>query len=707
MKYVAAPRGARMLRAWLLGTAAALSTFGAAQAQEQAAEDDIIVTAPFQNSLINRLPIEPEELPFSLSIVDGETLRERGYFNPLDVLETVPNVVRRNTQYLPTGGSYVIRGLYGTVLTNNRPENDSRGAGRRDASQIERFEVLKGPVSVLLGPVIPGGVINQATKSPEDEDFVELIARLGSYDTYRFEGDFNEGALLGSDIWSGRLTVAFEDQGSPQELANVETFSVRPVVEANFSERTPAQASVSYTERTAVPTSSFAVNPDGSIPRTIDAETYFGLASEHVGEDVYVDVEVQHEFLDDLKLVVRGSYQDTDFEYQTAQNGYNYAGTGGSVAYVYYSAGYRNTNVSYGDVQLVGGFEAFGQRHDWVIGTSYQETSFASYWAFGGVLGVVDVNNIGGAVYGTPDFDLPLAPYRDVEDQLFSVYAETNIRPTDRLTIVAGVRYDEYEQTNLVSDVTTPSDDTTFRLGGTYELTDGLNAYVSYAEGFVPQNGTTRSGSAIEPETAVNYEAGLKGSLLDGRLRLTAAVFALTRENVATTDPANMPGDPPYVIATGEQEHNGFELAASFALTPAIDVELAYGYVEAEVTKVISPGTGEDVGDPVALVPNHTFSAFGTYTIQNGPLADLRFGLGVRGISERPAPRFGLEYDGYTLVDALVSYPVSERFDLQLNIHNLLDEEYRETPGYSTGTPNGGHRFGNPLSAYITARARF
>jgi len=110
-------------------------------------------------------------MPFSLDIIDETALHQRGFFNPLDILETVPNVVRRQTQLLPSGGTYLIRGLNAPVLTNNRPENDSRGSGRRDSSQIERFEVLKGPVSILLGSGIWSGRI---TLAYEDND---LLAR--------------------------------------------------------------------------------------------------------------------------------------------------------------------------------------------------------------------------------------------------------------------------------------------------------------------------------------------------------------------------------------------------------------------------------------------------------------------------------------------------------------------------------------------------
>ena len=674
--------------------------------------DEVTVTGEFQNSIVNRLPIQPQELPFSLNVVDRSVMVERGFINPLDILETLPNVVRRQTQLLPTGGSYFIRGLSASVLTNNRPENDSRGAGRRDASQIERFEVVKGPASILLGPVIPGGVINQVTKSPQAGQFVELSARGGSYGTYRLEADANTGKLLGSDVFSGRITLAYEDQRSPQDPERTETFSVRPVLEANLSEQTRLQASVAYTKRDGAPGSAFPVNADGSVPDAFTAKTYLGLPGSQVGEDTYFDAELQHEFLDDLKLVVRGSYQKSDFDYRTSQGAENYAGGRGfngpadTLAFVYYSHGYRDTRVAYGDVQLVGGFNAFGQRQDWVIGATAQETKFDSYFGFGGLLGTVDIRNIG-AIFPTPNFNIPLVPFSVRKDKLYSLYAETNLRPTDRLTIVAGARYDDYEVTNRATNVSTPADDITFRIGASYELIDGLNAYASYAESFIPQAGTTRGGGVIDPETATNYEVGLKGGLWDGRVTLQAAAFFLTRQNVATADPNNVPGQPAFVVATGEQEHNGFELSANWKVAPGLTLDASYGYVDAKVTKVINAAAGQGVGDPIDLVPKNTFSVYGAYAVQNGPLAGLKLGLGARSISNRPTRRFRVNYDGYTLVDAMLAYPVSEKITLQLNVLNLLNEKYRESVGFANGTPAAGHRFGNPRAAYVTARARF
>ena len=62
-------------------------------------------------------------------------------------------------------------------------QNNFRGSGARDDSFVERYEVLKGPASISLGPIGAGGVINTVTKVPESEPFTALDLRGDHFGT--------------------------------------------------------------------------------------------------------------------------------------------------------------------------------------------------------------------------------------------------------------------------------------------------------------------------------------------------------------------------------------------------------------------------------------------------------------------------------------------------------------------------------------------
>jgi len=684
--------------------------------QSQATLEEVLVTGTrFQNSLINRLPVTVQELPFAFQSLSEDLIEERGFFNPKDIVQTVPNASVRNQQFFPGGDSYQIRGFFATLLVNNRPQSDARGAGGRDISFIDRIEVLKGPTSITLGPVLPGGVINQVTKTPGAEDFIDVTLRGGTFDTFRTEIDANGAQLFGSDRLAGRVTVAYETLGSVQDPVTTDTIAIRPVVEWDVSDRTRVMGSVSYIERDSVTPSNFPVFEDGSVPDVFRPDTFVGVPADTLGEDIFVDAEVQHEFLDNLKLVVRGSYQDASVDYQNSQGAYNYTGDrgfseGDTIGFTYFSRGFRSQEILFGDAQLVGNFSAFGQQQDWVVGASYREDDFLSTFGFDGILGQIDILDFRPRAFDEPTYTVPLTPFFDRVEKVHSTYGELAFRPIERLTILGGLRYDTVEGTDFdvrVGSQTQDFDDVTARIGASYALLPTVNAYVSYAESFIPQNGATRAGDTIEPETAVNYEGGIKVSALENRVSLTATAFLLIRQNVSTPDPNNLPGEPQFQVATGEQEHRGVELTASANLGLDIRLDAAYGHVDTEITESNSLALGTAVGDPADLTPSNTYSFFLTYAPSSGIMQGFSLGGGVRGISSRPAPRFGLSYPGYDLVDINASYTFLSGTVLRLNVLNALDEEYRSGVGFSTGSPGGGHRFGNTRAAYLTIQHRF
>jgi iron complex outermembrane receptor protein len=207
----------------------------------------------------------------------------------------------------------------------------------------------------------------------------------------------------------------------------------------------------------------------------------------------------------------------------------------------------------------------------------------------------------------------------------------------------------------------------------TYEFIPGAALYANYSESFKPQwFNTDAAGKPVSPETGENYEIGLKTALLDGRLNTLLALYHLTRQNVATPN-LNTP-DPFDSIVSGEQRSRGVEFEAALQLVPGWDLTTAYTYTDAEITK----DNALPVGARLAGVPEYAFSAWTKYTLQDGPLKGLGFGLGGRFYTEQEGDitySNPFELPAYGVMDAALYY---ERglFHMQVNIDNVLNERY-------------------------------
>src|SRR5690606_12725499 len=125
-----------------------------------------------------------------------------------------------------------------------------------------------------------------------------------------------------------------------------------------------------------------------------------------------------------------------------------------------------------------------------------------------------------------------------LHDQSSAACAHFALRPTDRLTVSAGARYTRHGRAvafahaggtlalaALGNRVQSRRDSQlTWRPAGRYRLADDLNIYASVARGFKPGGfDLTRlpnfANFEFDSETNTTFEIGLKGSLLDRRLR--------------------------------------------------------------------------------------------------------------------------------------------------------------------------------------------
>ncbi|MFZ9129739.1 MAG: TonB-dependent receptor [Pseudomonadales bacterium] len=125
---------------------------------------------------------------------------------------------------------------------------------------------------------------------------------------------------------------------------------------------------------------------------------------------------------------------------------------------------------------------------------------------------------------------------------------------------------------------------TTPRVIVSYQPSSDLMFYGSYSMGYSSGgfNQDVRM-RAYLPETADNFEFGVKSDLIDGRLRLNATVFSNQYENQQLTVGRLVNGQPTADLINAQQATlNGFELEVLGRLTDQLTVTLSLGYLKGE-----------------------------------------------------------------------------------------------------------------------------
>jgi vitamin B12 transporter len=151
--------------------------------------DDAPLVAPETVVTATRVPTPIEEIAAGVTVIDRATIEARGYNSLTQALNDVPGV-----HVSPSGGlggqaSVFIRGSnsdHVLVLRDGMPINDASDPtsafnfGTDTLSDIERIEIIRGPMAAVYGSGAIGGVIN-------------LISRRGTQEGVHWEGDLAGG----------------------------------------------------------------------------------------------------------------------------------------------------------------------------------------------------------------------------------------------------------------------------------------------------------------------------------------------------------------------------------------------------------------------------------------------------------------------------------------------------------------------------------
>lgn len=602
------------------------------------------------------------DLPITVSVVPHDLVEDRAIARLGEALDNIAGAQRKQGYGGVENFGAFLRGFDASFLTLRNGIRDYGFYTLRDTANVERFEVLKGPGSVLYGAVYPGGITNTITKKPVAQPLARIDVEAGSYNRYRAAADV--GSPLTDSVFY-RLNLAYEDAESFRDQVENESFFVAPVATWVVSDRTNVTAEVEhkhseYTWDLGLPRSPLSLQ--------VPIERFLGEPDGlNKVDSTYVSGRVEHELTDGWKLRQVVGYAWTDGDYGL-RSPLGLAADGRTVNRTAYDT-WEKSDTLVSQSEVVGDLAAGSVGHNLVAGIEYYETQ-QSYSFFLSPLAPIDLlTPVYGAQPGSGGFVL----FSDQNDsKATGAYVQDLVSLGNRWKMLVGARYDRVKNSsvNLLNGQKSrrePDHAFSPQLGFVFQPDEATSLHLSYGESFLSiTSGRTASGDDLQPESGQQFEAGARRLWRDGRLSTSLAVYHITRQNVSTPDPTT----PTFRVQTAEQKSRGAELELAGTLLPGWDIISSASYIDAEVAR----DTTFRVGSRLPGAPRYSASLWSKYTLQAGRLAGLQFGGGVYYVDERavalPNPTWMLP--SYVRFDAMAAYAFGP-WRVQLNLKNLAD----------------------------------
>jgi iron complex outermembrane receptor protein len=625
-----------------------------------------------------------EQLPQSVQLIDSELLTEVGATQLDDILDLASGVARQNT----FGGlwdSFAIRGFAGDENTPTgylvNGFSAGRGfSGRRDSSNIERIEVVKGPGSALFGRAEPGGTINIITKKPQFTPEGSIEVGAARFSTYRVAADYT--APISQNV-AFRINGAYEDADSFRDYIHRKKYVVSPSFLINFTDTTSLAYELEVVNQKAPFDRGVVASPTGRL----------GVVpiSRFLGEPGDGDTEIkanghqltfQSQFTKNWGVLVGIGYRKSTFEGFSSDPEL----VGGRQPYFTDATNlsrqrrFRNYDAVDKSVraELSGRFEMGSVTNHLLIGAdNFKYRLDTLQQRFRPTLANPYSVNVFAPVYGQTRTPGNFQNQRE-EQEGTGVYLQDQLDLTPSFKVLLGVRHDDFRQDfrfNLTNTVSKVKDTATSpRVGIAYDINPTVNVYASWSKGFRPNTGTDFQNTPFAPEFSKSYEVGTKLTL--GDVSGTIAVYKGQKSNVLSADPINAG----FSLAAGEAESKGIEVDFAGRITESLNFKFSYAYTDAYVSKSqLDPNFGLALpsGSRLINIPKNSANAMLVQSFDLGG-AKATVGGGVTYIGDRlgetGVPTFVLP--SYTLFDLTASYAPNEHLKFMAQVDNVFDKEY-------------------------------
>ncbi len=714
--YIKSQRVARRLLACTAASLAYAAAVDTAQAQTGTAPTEVPAisvegerpagtspdNAQKRETSVNRLPGTVQDTPQAINVVTPEMMREQGITTLEEALRNVPGITSQIGEGGggPNGDQFRIRGIeaMGDVYSDGLREF---GTYIRDSFNYESVEVLKGPSAMAFGRGTTGGAINSGSKTPRLEDFTTATLGVGTGPMGRATVDTNYKL---TDTIALRLNAVLHDQELvDRDAVQSRRWGIAPTIGFGLGTDTSFTLGYLHMDFERVPDYGIPLISDGS--RRARPVTEFGVSRKNFygldtdadrGNIDQVTGRFAYEGISWVKLYndFRVGFYDRYFTptpvgcnatcvgnfFDGDPTTIPLATRGGPGPYQQHGYGIQNVATAVAD------FKTGDFRHQFVGGFDivYENNTNQAGTVVGGKPGTSLFDPSGANTNGYTFIPSAGAnSRREASATQLSLFASERFWVIDQLSLIAGLRIDDYRARAVGFNGTTGGTDSDVESKATmfnpkaslvFEPDANQTYYASWARSSRPPAALISSApignpfqggqntSALDPEEHQIFEVGAKVGFFDGRLGTSASLFRIETDN--NTDIDSTTGA---ILSSGDSElTQGLELGVTGRITPEWQVSAGYTYLDAETT------SGANAGNRTQYTAKHAATLWSTYQVTR----ELLIGGGFTYQSSRVTNAANTGEVPYDLsVDALLSYQFTDNLRVNLNGYNLLDRE--------------------------------
>lgn len=517
----------------------------------------------------SRLGLSLLETPATVEIIDGKTMRARGYKRVTEAVQSLPGVVSGESPAAPS--MFSMRGFTRSQITILR---DGLWVGPanmvmrpQNTFNLERIEVLRGPNSVLHGQGAVAGTVNTVNKSAEvgEPQAFDALASYGRYQTYQV--GIGAGGAIRDSVWyradiSQRESDGYVDRMDPRSMNATASL----LWQAN--DELSMKLSMDYLDDDLADYWGTPLVPSAAARRamnnvisttsgeTLDASTRFNnynvIDSRAESEQLFWRADVTWKPSENLTLTNTLYQFDADREWLNAE-GYVYCTvvvdvctqTGEIQRYYGYFFVFHDQNLTGNRFTAQYDFDVAGMQNKLLGGFEVTDLDFERSRGFRRAEPLVpgdsvDLFNPIPGRYGPEE----LRGVSPTTIETRAVFMENALQINARLSLVAALRYEELdldrENFNAsgvleVSSFDRAFDWVSYRIGGVFKLADQVVAYAQYSDAKDPVNANiflVNAGEDFDLTDAEQWEVGLKAIFMQGKAEASVTYYDIERDDV-------------------------------------------------------------------------------------------------------------------------------------------------------------------------------